>query len=144
MRTLIIATDLGQASQHAVAYGVRLARDLGAEVLLVHAWRPAEITVIDTAVIVPVSLQQEHTDNLQHHLDRVAAEHRASGVAITTRLIDGELAHGVAALAAETGAEMVVVGTSLPRMLTRILGSSATAVIRAVRCPVLVVHETDA
>lgn len=145
MRTLIIATDLGQTSQNAVSYGVGLARDLGAEVLLVHAWRPAEITVIDTTVIVPGSFQAEHTENLQRDLDRIAGEqHRATGVKITTRLLDGELSEAIAELVTETGAEMVVVGTSLPRMLTRLLGSSASAVIRAVRCPVLVVHEPHA
>lgn len=140
MRTLIIATDLGPTSHHAVDYGVKLARDLHAEVILVHAWSPAEITVIDTTIIVPGALQAEHTDNLQRHLDRVAEEHRAAGVKITTRLLDGELVEELAELAQETGAEMVVVGTSLPKLVTRLLGSSASAVIRAVRCPVLVVH----
>ena len=144
MRTLIIATDLGQTSENAVAYGVNLARDLGAEVLLVHAWQPSEITVIDATLILPAGLQAEHTDILQHHLERVAEQHRAKGVKITTRLLDGELSDVVAELAVETGAEMVVVGTSLPRLITRILGSNAAAVIRAVRCPVLVVHESDA
>jgi nucleotide-binding universal stress UspA family protein len=38
---------------------------------------------------------------------------------------------------------MVVVGTSLPRLATRILGSNAQAVVRAVRCAVLVVHAAD-
>ena len=144
MRTLIIATDLGPTSQNAVDDGVTLARDLGAEVILVHAWKPAEITVIDTTLIVPESFQSEHTANLQRDLDRAAEAHRATGVRITTRLLDGELADTIAALATEVGAEMVVVGTSLPRMLTRVLGSSASAVIRAVRCPVLVVHEPHA
>ena len=41
------------------------------------------------------------------------------------------------------GAEMVVVGTSLPRLATRILGSNAQAVVLAVRCAVLVVHAAD-
>ena len=144
MRTLIVATDLGPTSQNAVTYGVGLARDLGAEVLLVHAWRPSEITVIDTTLIVPGDLQAEHADNLHRHLERIAEAHRAAGVKVTTRLLDGELADAVAELVTETGAEMVVVGTSLPRMITRILGSSASAVIRAVRCPVLVVHEPHA
>ena len=47
MRTLLIATDLGETSAGAVRYGVQLARDLGARVLLVHAWQPTQLTVID-------------------------------------------------------------------------------------------------
>ena len=140
MRTLIIATDLGQTSTSAVSYGVQLARDLSAQVLLVHAWQPVQITVLDATIILPADRQAERAQDLQAHLERIAEEHRATGVTISARLLDGDLADIIVALVAETNAEMVVVGTSLPRLATRILGSSAQAVIRAVRCPVLVVH----
>lgn len=142
MRTLIIATDLGHTSRTAVSYGVKLARDLGAEVVLVHAWQPTQITVLDATIILPADRQAEQAEHLHHQLENIAAQQRADGATVTTRLLDGDLANVIAALVAETGAEMVVVGTSLPRLVTRILGSSAQAVIRAVRCPVLVVHET--
>ncbi|MDB4928131.1 MAG: Universal stress protein UspA [Myxococcaceae bacterium] len=141
MRTLVIATDLGQTSTNAVSYGVKLARDLGAEVVLVHAWQPTQITVLDATIILPADRQADESSNLQHQLESVAEQHRASGVTITTRLLDGELASVIADLVASTSAEMVVVGTSLPRLMTRILGSNAQAVVRAVTCPVLVVHE---
>lgn len=140
MRTLIIATDLGQTSTSAVSYGVQLARDLGAQVLLVHAWQPMQITVLDATIILPADQQAERAQALHAHLERIAEGHRATGVTVSARLLDGDLADVIVALVAETTAEMVVVGTSLPRLATRILGSSAEAVIRAVRCPVLVVH----
>jgi nucleotide-binding universal stress UspA family protein len=141
MRTLIIATDLGQTSTNAVSYGVKLARDLGAEVVLVHAWQPTQITVLDATIILPADRQADESSDLQHRLESVAEQHRASGVTITTRLLDGELARVMSDVVASTNAEMVVVGTSLPRLMTRILGSNAQAVVRAVTCPVLVVHE---
>ena len=71
----------------------------------------------------------------------IHARRSATGVTVAARLLDGALAEVIADLVADTGAEMVVVGTSLPSLVTRILGSNAQAVIRAVRCPVLVVHE---
>lgn len=140
MKTLVIATDLGPTSQPAVAYGTSLARDLGAQVLLVHAWQPTEITVLDATIIMPAARQAEEMKDLQSQLDAAAEPTRAAGVPVTTRLLDGSLADVIAAVAVEAAAEMVVVGTSLPRLTTRILGSNADAVIRAVRCPVLVVH----
>ena len=140
MRTLIIATDLGETSRNALTYGISLARDLGAEVLLVHAWQPTQITVMDATIILPADRQAEHAEHLHVQLERLAEPHRAAGARLSTRLLDGDIADVMAALVAETGAEMVVVGTSLPRLVTRILGSSAQAVIRAVPCPVLVVH----
>ena len=141
MKTLIIATDLGQTSKNAVAYGVQLARDIGAEGLLVHAWQPAQITVMDATIMLPADRVAEHANELRGQLDAIADQQRATGVTVAARLLDGALAEVIADLVADTGAEMVVVGTSLPSLVTRILGSNAQAVIRAVRCPVLVVHE---
>jgi nucleotide-binding universal stress UspA family protein len=40
----------------------------------------------------------------------------------------------------EADAQMVVVGTSAPRFLTRLLGSTAESVVRTAPCPVLVVR----
>ena len=141
MKTLIVATDLGQTSKSAVAYGVQLARDLGAEVLLVHAWQPGQLTVMDATIMLPADRVAEHANDLRRQLDAVADGLRASGATVSARLLDGPLAEVIADLVADTKAEMVVVGTSLPSLVTRILGSNAQAVIRAVRCPVLVVHE---
>jgi nucleotide-binding universal stress UspA family protein len=140
MRTILIATDLGETSAGAVRYGVQLARDLGARVLLVHAWQPTQITVLDATIILPADRQAEHAQHLSDQLESLAETQRATGVQVATRLLDGDLADVIAAVVAETAAEMVVVGTSMPSLATRILGSNATAVIRAVRCPVLVVH----
>lgn len=140
MRTLLIATDLGPTSQNAVAYGVNLARDLGAEVVLVHAWQPTQITVMDVTLIEPADRVAAHAEALHRQLEQVAEQHRASGARITTRFLDGDLAGIIGDVVKETGAEMVVVGTNLPRLVTRILGSSAQSIIRAVTCPVLVVH----
>ena len=141
MKTLIVATDLGQTSKSAVAYGVKLARDLGAEVLLVHAWQPGQLTVMDATIMLPADRVAEHANDLRRQLDAVADAQRATGATVTARLLDGPLAEVIADLVADTKADMVVVGTSLPSLVTRILGSNAQAVIRAVRCPVLVVHE---
>ena len=141
MKTLIVATDLGQTSKSAVAYGVQLARDLGAEVLLVHAWQPGQITVMDATIMLPADRVAEHANDLRRQLDAAADEQRATGAVVSARLLDGPLAEVLVDLVADTKAEMVVVGTSLPSLVTRILGSNAQAVIRAVRCPVLVVHE---
>lgn len=143
MRTLIIATDLGQASRNAVSHGVALARDLNAEALLVHAWQPTQITVMDATIMLPAERVAEHASDLRRQLDSIAEQQRARWPKVSARLLDGDIEEVIAGVVSETGAEMVVVGTSLPRLVTRILGSEAQKIIRAVRCPVLVVHEQD-
>ncbi len=143
MRTLIIATDLGHTSLSAVTYGVSLARDLGAEALLVHAWQPTQITVMDATIMLSPERVAEHANDLRRQLDAIADQQRARWPRVSARLLDGDLEHVITDLVAETNAEMVVVGTSLPNLITRLLGSEAQKVIRAVHCPVLVVHEPD-
>lgn len=143
MRTLIIATDLGHTSRSAVTYGVSLARDLGAEALLVHAWQPTQITVMDATIMLSPERVAEHANELRRQLDAIADQQQARWPRVSARLLDGDLEHVIADLVAETSAEMVVVGTSLPNLITRLLGSEAQKVIRAVHCPVLVVHEPD-
>lgn len=143
MRTLIIATDLGHTSRSAVTYGVNLARDLGAEALLVHAWQPTQITVMDATIMLSPERVAEHANDLRRQLDAIADQQRARWPRVSARLLDGDLEHVISDLVAETNAEMVVVGTSLPNLITRLLGSEAQKVIRAVHCPVLVVHEPD-
>lgn len=143
MRTLIIATDLGQASRNAVTQGVALARDLNAEALLVHAWQPTQITVMDATLMLSAERVAAHANDLRRQLDSIADQQRERWPKVSARLLDGDIEEVIAGLVAETGAEMVVVGTSLPRLVTRILGSEAQKIIRAVRCPVLVVHEQD-
>ena len=143
MRTLIIATDLGHTSRSAVTYGVSLARDLGAEALLVHAWQPTQITVMDATIMLSPERVAEHANDLRRQLDAIADQQRARWPRVSARLLDGDLEHVIADLVTETSAEMVVVGTSLPNLITRLLGSEAQKVIRAVHCPVLVVHEPD-
>lgn len=143
MRTLIIATDLGHTSRSAVTYGVSLARDLGAEALLVHAWQPTQITVMDATIMLSPERVAEHANELRRQLDAIADQQRARWPRVSARLLDGDLEHVISDLVAETSAEMVVVGTSLPNLITRLLGSEAQKVIRAVHCPVLVVHEPD-
>ena len=49
------------------------------------------------------------------------------GTLVGAPVVAGAVVVGVAVVVMVVGAEMVVVGTSLPRMLTRVLGSSASA-----------------
>ena len=103
MRTLIIATDLGQASRNAVTQGVALARDLNAEALLVHAWQPTQITVMDATIMLSAERVAEHANDLRRQLDSIADQQRARWPKVSARLLDGDIEGVIAAVVTETG-----------------------------------------
>ena len=140
MKPIVIATDLTHVSEHATRVGVELARDLGADVVLAHAWVPVEDAVMGVTITLPPEHRARHLADLQRRLDEVAGRYRPTYARITTRLVEGEPTEAVNALAAELGARTVVAGTGVPRVLSLILGSVASALVRTAPCPVLVVR----
>ncbi len=140
MKPIVIATDLTHTSENAVRHGMTLARDLGADVVLVHAWEPPAIAVMDATLALPPDQLAVRVGEFQRRLDEVAERFRPEAARLSTRLIEGPAAEAIAKFVQESGARMVVVGTSAPRFLTRLLGSTAEAVVRASPVPVLVVR----
>ncbi len=140
MKPIVIATDLTQTSENAVRHGMTLARDLGADVVLVHAWEPPAIAVLDATLALPPDQLAVRVSALQRRLDEVAERFRPENARLSTRLIEGPAPEAIAKFVQDSGARLVVVGTSAPRLLTRLLGSTAEAVVRAAPVPVLVVR----
>lgn len=140
MKPIVIATDLSQNSEPAITQGLTLARDLGAEAILVHAWEPPAFMVLDIALTTPPSQVAEQVTRLQRRLDEVTSEHRAEGVRVTARLLEGPAADTIIAAARALDARLIVVGSVTPRTLSRLLGSTGDAVVRGAHCPVMLVH----
>ncbi len=142
MKPIVIATDLTHTSENAIRHGMNLARDLGADVVLVYAWEPPAIAVMDATVALPPDQLATHVGALQRRLDEVAERFRPEHARLSTRLIEGPPAEAIANFVQQSDARMVVVGTSAPRLLTRLLGSTAESIVRSAPCPVLVVRAT--
>jgi nucleotide-binding universal stress UspA family protein len=122
MKSIVIATDLTQNTEPAIVFGVTLARDLHVEAILVHAWEPPAFMMLDIALTTPPAQVAEQVTRLQHRLDEVPA---AATIVTAARELD---------------ARFIVVGSVTPRTLSRLLGSTADAIVREAQCPVLLVH----
>jgi nucleotide-binding universal stress UspA family protein len=140
MKPIVIATDLTRASEPAVLQGMTLARDLNADVVLVHAWEPSSFTVLDATLMESPEHVAAKTRALQEALDVVAERYRPEETRLTSKLVEGRPADVIANLVRETGARLVVVGTHEKTGLRRILGSTADEIVRTSPVPVLVVH----
>lgn len=140
MKPIVIATDLTHTTEAALRHGMTLARDLQADVLLVHAWEPPAILVMDAVVAMPPDQLAVHLGNLQRRLDEVAERVRPEHQRLATRLIEGPAVDALVNIVRETGARYLVVGTRAPTGLSRLLGSTADALVHKAPCPVLVVR----
>ncbi|HWP35897.1 MAG TPA: universal stress protein [Thermodesulfobacteriota bacterium] len=146
---LIVApVDFSPPSEAAAAYAAWLAGRLGARLCLLHAVEGLGRAACGVAPGTHHELeaaQRERRRRAEGDLADLAARlaAQAGGVRVDTALVDAaaSAADAIVGAALERGADLVVMGTQgrsgLRRML---LGSVAEQVVRAARCPVLVVR----
>ena len=139
-RTIVCATDFGEASERAARRAVELARALGARLEVVHVWEIPVIAALDGPVVLGPAETARVTSHLQQQLDAAVEGCREPGLEVHGRLVEGVPDREVVRLASELGADLIVVGTHGRRGLARmILGSIADRIVRTSPVPVVVV-----
>jgi nucleotide-binding universal stress UspA family protein len=131
---ILVATDFSSHAVHAAEVGSRLARALGAEVVLMHADEPLiELTHSNA------HMRRRRMDIAE--LERAAKALRARGVPARSLFRVGKPAREIVDAAAEEDAAMVVMGTrGRTAAVGALLGGVAYEVIRKASCPVLTVR----
>ena len=139
IRRILLATDLGSASDLAADWAFDLARTHGAALLV--------ISVIDEDDLVPAGTVGRSPRWDQIRDDRNAAAGRlvelgrASGIEVSFLVWTGDVADSIGSAAQAETADLVIVGSHGRGRLGRLLlGSVSEAVIRRAPCPVLVVR----
>jgi nucleotide-binding universal stress UspA family protein len=137
LRRILHPTDFSASSRHAFDLACSLARDAGAELVVLHVAPPPPASVVDGIV---VDLPPGILDEARAQLGRVRpADPRAR---VAHRLEQGEPATEVLRVAAEVRPDLIVMGTHGRGGLSRLLmGSVAEAVLRRAPCPVLTARE---
>jgi nucleotide-binding universal stress UspA family protein len=134
-KKVIFPTDFSTASDASLDYATRLAKGLGARLLIVHVEEPPfAYGGGELYYGIPEPDQSElrrMLDNLKPTDPAVMYEHR---------MLVGAPADEIVALAEREGAELIVMGSHGRSGLARlILGSVAELVVRRATCPVLIV-----
>lgn len=144
MKTLLVAHDFDEASDHALDQAIDLARKLGAAVKVAHVYSVPIYAFPEGSALIPSPEDAARiSDAAQKHLDHVLQQRREAGVDVP---LEGLLRSGVTSdeicrLADEIGADMIVIGTHGRGVIGRaILGSVAQQVVRAAKQPVLTVR----
>jgi nucleotide-binding universal stress UspA family protein len=133
IQRILLATDLSPASAAANAQALELARDLGAELLIVN--------VVDRSKDGMRS--PDNLDRLPHEREaearELAARARSAGIRTTFLIWEGDPGQSIVDAAASEGVDLVIVGRHERGRVGRLLlGSVSQHVVANARCPVLV------
>lgn len=138
IRTVLIGTDLDRDSNALVSTGVQVARAAGAKIHLAFSFAPPVVylTELGAGVNDPVLAQEE-----ERCREALGEQARQAGISEGELHVRRGAPHRMLAdLAAEIGADLLVVGATGGGRLHRRLGSTADRVLRRAHCPVLVVR----
>jgi nucleotide-binding universal stress UspA family protein len=139
MKTIVVGYDESEPAKRALERATRLAQAFGGKVLVTSVARllvPAA-AAHGVGPVDPVDSVEEHDEQLRHAA-AFLAEHGVEGEVETTL---GDPAHEILRLAEKHHADLIVVGTREPKLISRVLGFSVSGgVQRRAHCDVLIVH----
>ena len=138
LKNIVCATDFSDLSNHAIAYGVYLAREFKAMLYLCHVIDLSSATIYGEATFgfEPQIMRME--EYAQERLKRIMAGHKIEWEPFVT---SGNAADEVTRFAEEKGIDLVIAATRGRSGLKRfILGSVTEHLMRTLPCPLLTVH----
>ena len=138
---ILCPTDFSAGSQQAIRVAVRMAKESGGELVIVHSWHlPASAYSLEAPF--PVYLMQGTIADSQRALETAVEEARAAGAKrVSGRLLNGVPWTEIVDQLEKQGFDLCVAATHGRTGLARILlGSVTTQVVRHAPCSVLVVR----
>jgi nucleotide-binding universal stress UspA family protein len=143
---VVVATDFGEASGAALAYGREFARAFGAKLHVLHVIEDPALYAGPESVGVDIArLLAELEAKAQAALDKiVTAEDRAQLKAVTTIRSGNAPAYEIVSHAKLVNSDVIIMGTHGRGFMAHLLmGSVAEKVVRTAPCPVLTVHHPE-
>jgi nucleotide-binding universal stress UspA family protein len=140
MRKILVATDGSVSSAEALRFGVELASEHDAELMLVHVV-PVLDVVSSTGFGLSAVFPHEPSEEDRALLDDAAAVAMEHGVVSTTALLRGATVDEILAYADAHDVDMIVVGSRGQNAIAAtLLGSVSRGILRGARRPVVVVR----
>ena len=148
LKRILVATDFGEPSDAALAYGRELARAFGATLHVLHVADDVYVRLGgDAYVAVLPDLQKDVEDAARQKLDELLVDNDPNPVAIKKAVVTSSAtALCIVDYARENNIDLIIVGTHGRGAVAHLLvGSVAERVVRTASCPVLAVrqHEHD-
>jgi nucleotide-binding universal stress UspA family protein len=140
---IVVGTDFSAEAESAVGHAMGIARQTGAELILVHAINPS-ITAYNFAYpVARPELYETQVESIlqaaRKELDETQERYRGQGVEITPTFVDQPPADALRSAAEETEAELVVVGShGRGRVAGLLMGSVSHQMAKKAKCDVLI------
>jgi nucleotide-binding universal stress UspA family protein len=144
-QNLVVPHDFSDDAEAALDAAIALARQLGSELHLVHAYQQPADVLSPYGVAIPASVAPEIRESAERRLREVAARHEGAAVKIHLHVAEGVPWVVIDEAAREVGADLIVMGTrGLTGLRHLLLGSVAERTLRSASCPVLTVKARSA
>lgn len=141
IRTVLLATDLTEASREATDQAIEIASSLRAQLLVVHVIDAAGAGAGSPVPFDSVLRMDQRRSKRESPLLAIVERSRSRGGAAAYLLWSGEPGPSIVAAAEAEGADLIVVGTrGLDEAGKYLLGSVSNYVVYHSDCPVLVAH----
>lgn len=143
-QTILLATDFSEHSANAARLGARLAARMGAKLTVAHVvpQTPPQVGAWGTTAPAQVAFPEvADLDDVRKRVVAWAREHGVPPDAAAVVTYGAEAGAGLAQLATEAGADLIIIGAKGHSRIERLLlGSTAQHVVRSLACDVLVVR----
>ena len=142
LQRILVAVDFTETSDKAFDFALELAAKFDARVIAVHAFEIPVIGFPDGALVATADIAARIQEAARQGLDAaVSARQGRGGVKIEATLREGAAQEEIKAVAEDSHADLIVIGTHGRKGLARaLLGSVAENVVRTVKTPVLMIH----
>lgn len=146
LKSILVATDFGEASGAALAYGRELARTFGATLHVLHVADDVYVRLGgDAYMAVLPELQKDLEVAAQKQLDELLVDNDPVPLPVKKAVLTSSAtAAAIVQYARDLGIDLIVVGTHGRGAVAHLLmGSVAERVVRSAPCPVLTVRHPE-
>ena len=146
LKSILVATDFGEASAAALAYGRELTRTFGATLHVLHVADDVYVRLGgDAYMAVLPELQKDLEVAAQKQLDELLVDNDPVPLPVKKAVLTSSATAGaIVQYARDLGIDLIVVGTHGRGAVAHLLmGSVAERVVRSAPCPVLTVRHPE-
>lgn len=141
IESILVPIDFGHPSEHALAYAMDLAEQVGAKVHVITTYELPIASFPDGVLVATAEIVSRLIEASQAAIDRLCAPYKDRKVPLTSHLEQGDPRDVILGLARAEKFSLIVMGTHGRKGIARaLMGSTTEAVIRASEVPVLTVH----